>query len=441
LYGVGVAPGDGAPTCTQIIAGQNDGSSAALSTGSDANVGTSDTISVTGTNPIPTMDLYFCLSNSGGNSAVDSSQTDKVRSARSGFAIVTLTSLSATGLADCTDCFAAGTSADSYFTPDMAVGDVFEYEDDTNQNADCNISISAAGDATFTPVVATECDGRLSFEISYEDVSSATTGLFTAPAAGTFASDDTLYVNNTAPGCNDDPTQIILLEDAAMTAYDLDSLCVDVDGDALTYAVVSGTLPAGVILTGATGVLSGTPNTEAETANLIEFTVTDAPGDVEHFFITFYVVNTWTVPDLVGDTVSAAEDEVVTAAPWRADNPDITVSSQTCSASTPGTILTQDPTASSEAAAEAAITVTTAMDCTAGIWVSYSRVWMFREVRKVYLTTTAFKSAVEAELRASATWARWKPGTLAWSGSSNMEIDVSDIPNVPPLTSGGQVAP
>lgn len=74
----------------------------------------------------------------------------------------------------------------------------------------------------------------------------------------------------------------------------------------------------------------------------------------------------------------------------------------------------------------------------AGIFVSYARVWMFNEVRKVYLTTTAFKNTVLTELRGSALWARWAPGTLPFSGSSNMQVDVTAIPSVPPLNPGGR---
>lgn len=73
------------------------------------------------------------------------------------------------------------------------------------------------------------------------------------------------------------------------------------------------------------------------------------------------------------------------------------------------------------------------------VWVSYGRVWRFKEVRRVYLTTTAFKNAVETELRGSAVWARWKPGVNPWSGSSNMQINTTDIPNVPPLSESGHL--
>jgi hypothetical protein len=74
----------------------------------------------------------------------------------------------------------------------------------------------------------------------------------------------------------------------------------------------------------------------------------------------------------------------------------------------------------------------------AGTFVSYARVWQFKEVRRFYLTTSAFKNAVLVELRGAAVWARWTPGTLSFSGSSNMQIDVTAIPGVPPLRMGGQ---
>jgi hypothetical protein len=74
----------------------------------------------------------------------------------------------------------------------------------------------------------------------------------------------------------------------------------------------------------------------------------------------------------------------------------------------------------------------------AGTFISYARAWQFNEVRQAYVTTSAFKNAVLAELRGAAVWARWTPGTLPFSGSSNMQIDVTAIPWTLPLRTGGQ---
>lgn len=357
-YGVGVSPGDGAPTCTQIKAGQNDGGAAALATGSDANTGTSDTISVTGTNPIAKMDYHFCLNNAGGDSAVDSSQSDKLRSPRSGFALVTIASISATGICD----------YDSYFTPDCAVGDVFEYEDDTNENADCNVSIGTDGDITLTPVSGGECDGRPTFEISYEDVSSATDGLFTAPTVGNFTTDDTAYINNSAPVCSIEPTDAIsaFTIDVAISDIDLNFLggCVDDDGDSLTFSITSGSLPTGLSQSGTGNAdVTGTPTVEDEVGAAITFSACDPAGDCDTFDVTFYVIDTWTVTNIVGQDVATAESLVVADAPWREFDPGVTVSGYTCDAGAENLILTQDPAASAEAAASDQISVTLSISC------------------------------------------------------------------------------
>lgn len=436
VYGVGVNPGDGTPTCSQIKAGNNDGGTAALWAGSDANtLNVSDTVTVTGTNKPIRMNMHFCANASGADSSVYSGQTNINRSAKAGFAIVVMASHSAAGLCN----------LDSYFNPDCADGDVFEYEDDTNESADCNVSIGTNGELTLTPVAPGNCDGRQTFEISYQDVGNATTGLFIAPTTGTFATDDTVYINNSPPVCSPEPEDsiVVLTEDVAMTARDLGALggCTDADSDTITYSVTVGSLPAGTSL-GGTGNKdwTGTPNTENEAGTAITITATDVAGDTDTFSFTVYVVNTWTVPNIVGLTISAGEDAIVVAAPWRENNPDVAVTAETCSSEPAGEILTQSPAAAAQTAASTTIEVTIAKDCAAADWVSYSRVWMFREVRKVYLTTTAFKRVVELEVRNDAAWARWAPGTLPWSGSSNMQIDVRSIPGVPPLTSGGQVA-
>lgn len=357
-YGVGVALADGAPTCTQIIAGQNDGGTAALATGSDANTGSADTIVVTGTNPIAKMDYYFCLSNAGGDSAVDSSQSDKLRSSRSGFAIVTMSSHSATGICN----------EDTYFTPDCADPDVFEYEDDTNESADCNVAIAATGDLTLTPVAGGDCDGRQTFEISYEDASSATTGLFTAPTVGTFATDDTVYINNEAPECPipADAQIIVLKEDVAMTSIDLKVLgqCSDAEGDLLAFTITTGTLPVGTSLSG-TGNKDwgGTPNTENEAGVDLVATITDIAGDTDTMAFTSYVVNTWLATDCDGLNFGQCQAAIIDDAPWREADALASVAGTECSEEDPGTVISQDPTAGAAIEATDEISVILAVAC------------------------------------------------------------------------------
>lgn len=337
-YAVGVSPGDGAPTCTQIKAGQNDGGSSALLAANETwTTDVADSFALAAANNIPSMDVHVCGSDGTNDTSVTSS-ADQLRSARSGFALVTMASHSATGLCN----------LDSYFTPDCADGDVFEYEDDTNESADCNVAIAVDGEVTLTPVAPGDCDGRQTFEISYEDVSSATTGLFSAPTVGTFATDDTVYINNSAPVCEINPADanMLLVEDAAMEALDFTAYCSDADADALTFSVTSGTLPNGTSLSG-TGNKdwSGTPDTEDEAGAAITITATDVAGDTDTVDFTVYVVNQWAAPNCVTNTPSECEAEIITAAPWREFDAGLVIDGTECSEATPGTITSQDPAA------------------------------------------------------------------------------------------------
>ncbi len=348
VYGVGVNPGDGTPTCTQIKAGQNDGGAAALWTGSDANTGTADTVVVTGASKPVRMDLHFCLNNASGNSAVYSGQTDKDRSARAGFATVVMASHSSTGLCN----------LDAYFDPDCADGDIIEYEDDTNEDADCNVTVEADGDLLLTPVAAGDCDGKRTFNLSYQDVSSATTGLFTAPTVGTFAVDDTICVNNSAPVAGEAlGAPLMWALNSAITSIDLTAFFTDADADTLTFTLTTGTWPTGVAQSGTGGKdVTGTPTVENEAGVALVVTATDDCGDSATYEFygdavaeDVYVVNTWTMPNCVGVDVGTCADLVTTSAPWRID-PGVGISGFVCvAAASSGDVTTQSPTAASQA--------------------------------------------------------------------------------------------
>ena len=343
---VACAPGDAVPTSTEIEAGQCGGGNAALMNASEVwTTGVSNDFLLTSANKPARLDVYI----SGTDGTTDTAVTtaaDQNRTARTGFALVALASVSTTGVCD----------LDSYFNPDCAIGDVFEYEDDTNESADCNVSFETDGDVVLTPVAAGNCDGRQTFEISYEDVSSATTGLFTAPSTGNFTTDDTIYVNNSAPVCSAPETVTVLTEDAAMTAINLAIYCTDDDGDALTMTETGATsLPAGTSIVGTS--LTGTPTTENEAGVVLTFTATDVAGDADTFDITVYVVNTWTLPNLVGMNLGEAATAILTAAPWRESDVILSVSSFICDVSTAtGDIYSQVPAAAAELTAFEALT-------------------------------------------------------------------------------------
>lgn len=381
-YGVCVSPGDGAPSVAQVKAGQNDGGTAALWTGSDANTGTADTINVTGANKPPRMDCYFALSNGAGDSSVDSSQTDKDRTARAGYTVIALATLSVTGLFDCPTCFAGGTSSDAYYSPDVASGFMLEYEAATNESANCKVLFSVAGNYVFydhtdgantaelfSGVNETgdagndsiaDCVGRVSFEYCLEDPTSATTGLMTAPAC-TFATDDTVYVNNTAPVCSPEPEEelIALTRNVAMAARNFNVVCSDVNADLITYTFTTGALPTGTTLSG-TGNQdwTGTPTVENETGVATIVTATDVANETATYAFTRWVIDTWTMVNCNNTTPVACQALVLAAAPWRVLDPLISIGAYTCgSGQMFGNVGVQSPTSTTQLAAYDVITI------------------------------------------------------------------------------------
>ncbi len=337
---VACALGDAAPTNAELEAGQCGGGNAAVMNAQENwATGVGNDFTLTSSNKPVRFNVYVAgTDGTTDTTVVPFANSD--RSLRSGFAKVVHSSCASTAICD----------LDSYFAPDVGAGDVFEYEDDTNEDADCNVSFEADGDFVLTPVVDGDCDGRQSFEISYESSASATSGLFTSPSVGNFTTDDTIYVNNSIPVCdNADPHIVALLEDVAMDDLTI-SECIDADSDALTFAVTSGTLPPGISLEGSTGIFSGTPTTEDEVGATVVVTVTDIAGDSNTVTYEFFVVGTFTVPDCNDLTISECADAVVAVAPWRIDNPFVTVAGYTCgSGETFLNVAVQDPAANEEA--------------------------------------------------------------------------------------------
>lgn len=342
---VACAPGDAVPTANEIEAGQCGGGNAALMNASEVwTTAVGNDFNMTSANKPGRFDVYVSGTNGTTDTSVNS-LTDQDRAPRAGFAFIAHTSVSTTGICD----------LDSSFNPDCATGDVFEYEDDTNEDADCNVSFEADGDFILTPVAAGDCDNKRTFNISYEDVSSATDGLFTAPTAGNFTTDDLVCVNNTAPAALDANTElVVLVEDAVMNALDLSGRFTDADGDTLTFTETGvGTIPTGTAL-GGTGNKdwTGTPTTEDEGGEALTFTGTDECGATATHNIQVYVINTWTVPNLDNLGASAASAAIVAAAPWRANDPGLSIIGYIC-----GTgqgflnVADQDPNAAAQATA------------------------------------------------------------------------------------------
>lgn len=359
-YAVWCNPGDADPNATEAKAGQCGGGNAAIVAANEVWTTTvANDFALTAASK-PVRANVFVVASDGSNNTSVTKFADQDRTARAGYLQTVLTSCS--GICALTD----------EFDPDMATGDVIEYKSATDQSANCYTDISAAGsvvvfdhtdgldngglDTDAGDDAVADCAGPQSIAASYQDVSKATDGCFVTPAAGCFSTDDSITFNNTAPVCTpeEDPIVVVLTEDEAMDDIQLDELggCHDDDSDALTAEVTSGTLPNGTSQSG-TGDLTwgGTPDTEDESGESIEVTVSDPSGGSSSYEFTVYTVNTWTVGNYVGMTASEAAEAICTAAPWRCEDVGLSISGLTCDAGTAGLVLTQDPAAAAEAEA------------------------------------------------------------------------------------------
>lgn len=374
VFGVACPDGD-MGTAAQALAGNCTGDVAAAAVFTEGVVATvADGETFIGLTAATTYDLGFVIDGASADStlatvadiATDAAPsledseiatfTNEDRSPGTGQAILALTSISTTSI--------FGLNTD-YFDPDVAVGDVIEYQLVANENADCAVSFEADGDFVLTPTVAGDCDGRISFAISYQDVSNATSGLFTAPASvGNFSADDTIFVNDPDIECdNAAPFEILLVQSVAMDPVTVP--CTH-SIDTLTYAVTTGSLNAGLSLDDETGIISGTPTAEDEAGNAFTITATNAAGQTAAVDFVVSVVGTFTVPNCVGNTLNECIDEILAVAPWRDTDVGLDVGAMTCDPGTPNLIVSQDPAASAEAEPFEPIVVSLSRLCGSG---------------------------------------------------------------------------
>lgn len=174
------------------------------------------------------------------------------------------------------------------------------------------------------------------------------------------AEDIDFVANPAPPVCNPETDPIVLVhtEDAAAETQDFNGVCTDDDiAETLAWTFSSGTPSNGMSLGGSTGIYSGTPDTEDETANALTAQVCDDAELCDTFDIEEYVVNTVTVPTLDDGDLTDAQTDYATAFPWAAALGFELLTSQQCSASAADTVLSQNPAAASEVAYDAEISV------------------------------------------------------------------------------------
>jgi len=140
-----------------------------------------------------------------------------------------------------------------------------------NENSSINVTLSATdpdGDAVTyslqsgafpTGINLDSATGVLSGTLPEE--TATTTYSFTIRATANGKTTDRAFslvsVNDTAPTWTTASGSIATVYDSARTGFSTTVVASDVDGDTITYSVLSGSLPAGASLNSATGVISG----------------------------------------------------------------------------------------------------------------------------------------------------------------------------------------
>lgn len=169
-------------------------------------------------------------------------------------------------------------------TPDIAVSDTIRIDEATTPGG-------------FTLTHGTDCSLEYEGDDSRQFVEYE---VYDASAIGWMSGGPGLLAFNNLGATCDFPAELVLRVGTALSNFDLDALCVDAEGDSLTYTVTTGTLPAGLTLTSATGVISGTPTTPNETGVTLVFTATDPYGATATQDYVFYVM-----PQISTDTTDS----------------------------------------------------------------------------------------------------------------------------------------
>lgn len=413
-YFLGLYPKDAtAPTCDEIEAGTGDRSNA-----TEATTGSSDTLNVAAPEDPPWYigDLYGCVKGAGGGSSVVA-MLDEVLDVPTGMQRLTLTSIDATSPYDGT----AVETGDTCTIPLVTSPSGYSVTDE----ADGTVSYAAGGDPSrqiLDPVYCYDVDSPANHEF-------------------------TLVYNNQAPVSDDNwpfpLDSLYAINENPAIAENANGSVTDPEGDDIDWTLESGALPDDWVQDAETGAITdGTPGACGDYTGTLG--ATDAYGALTE--IAFDISIGTTVPDAVTGGVDEATAIAAIEGQNAAEGCTLTATAGTPRYSATvalGDVIETDPAVGSLVEPDAEITYILSLgeQPYPDTWVSYARVWMFKEVRRVYLTTTAFKNTVTDALRAEESWVRWAPGTNPWSGSSNMQINVVDIPGVPPLYDNGALRP
>ena len=222
-------------------------------------------------------------------------------------------------------------------------------------------------------------DGELSFDgsdgaqetVAYaiEDVSDATDAEFTNPP---FSPDDKFYFFDTRPEWTDlGLFPLVLTTDEAMAPIDFTDNCSHANGNALSFAIESGTPPTGTGLSGTGNKdFDGTPTVEDESGVTLRIRCTEAGGlVVESPDLAIFVVTTWTVSDYDALDENDVNAAYFSDAAWAQALGFSVTQNLVCSGEAAGEVVngSQSPAASAEAAydAEVSVSISTGVACDA----------------------------------------------------------------------------
>lgn len=284
VYGVACKADLTAATVAQVEAAQCTGAAAATASANKAVTG-ADTLTIGSALDFPIHDFAIVGTYGSQHEAAIHADNARLKSAPSGYIYDTLASVSATSWCN-------GISS-----PAVAATDIVELTSPTAILGQ-TVTVDGTCDWVFSNSGARDRICSRIYDRSVKDLMS-----ITSPSASCSGTRAAIWFNNQAPVFSPD-TAVQAFKTGVAYTRDICASAVDPEGDALSLALTSGTLPTGMAL-GGTGncTLSGTVanGNENEAGTVVLFTATDIAGDSGTYSLTLYPINTVTVPTCIGE--------------------------------------------------------------------------------------------------------------------------------------------
>ena len=284
VYGVACKADLTAATVTQVEAAQCTGDAAATASANKAVTG-ADTLVIGSALDFPIHDFAIVATYGSQHEAAIHADNARLKTAPTGTSYQVLTSVDSQS-------WYAGISS-----PSVVATDIGELSNPTDILAQ-TVTALADGNWSFNNSGARDriCD-RI-YDRSAQGFMS-----ITDPSASCSGTRAAIWFNNFAPVFSPNNGTDVFKTGVAYS-QDICARSTDAEGDALTFALTTGTLTTGLTL-GGTGncTLSGTVanGDEDEDGNTVVFTETDIAGDTATYTLTLYPINTITLPTCIGE--------------------------------------------------------------------------------------------------------------------------------------------